>query len=118
MDEEVIYVVVGVYDAEKRFEEFYNQSIFLAKSNALRAANKANLILKTDHFHIRFVPNSRIDMLRGLVCHWAYGFAPDLTRYLELRSSDTMKELKPLVENTDELMRKLVAMEKELQGVD
>lgn len=112
MDEKTIYVLIGSSMAKRRFDEFYRQSIALAKAGVLTKVNKKNLLLGTKHFSIRFVPNTNIDLLRGIRCTWAYGFGPDSTRYLEFRVSEEMKELKPLVEDTDELMQRIAEMEK------
>ena len=112
----VIYIVIGMDTAEKRFFEFFNKSMFLFKNKMLRKASKQNLTLKTEHFLIRFVPNSNIDLLHGLRCSWAYGFDPTKTKYLEFRTDNNLKELKPLVENLDELFERIVQIEEKYKG--
>lgn len=115
MDEKII-IVIGNESARKRFDDFYHQSIFLAKSGLLRRANKANLILETDHYYIHFVPNTNMDRLKGLRCHWAYGFNPTSTKYLEFRTSEKLKSNKPLVENVKELFNYINEMEGDAYG--
>lgn len=114
--ENVIYIVIGFDKTARRFNEFYERSLFLAKNGLLTRVSKPSLVLCTKHFNIRFIPNTKIDLLQGLRCDWAYGFTPDFTRYLEFKTSETMRIIKPLVENTDELFKYIV--EKEDDWVD
>ena len=106
-----INVVVGIESARERFTKFYAQSKYLAEEELLEKVNKQALTLETKNFFIRFIPKN-LDLLRGMHCDWAYGFDPDSTRYLEFRTADKLKELKPLVENVEELIRKIAKIEK------
>lgn len=111
MDKKVIHILIGTDTARKRFTDFFEQSVFLMKNDVLRTANRANLTLVTDSFSIRFIPNTNIKRLTGITCNWAYGFDPDTTRYLEHQTPDKIIELKPLVENVEELFRRIVKLE-------
>lgn len=117
MDEtsNVIYIVIGMDTARKRFFEFFNKSLFLMKNRMLRKASKGNLTLKTEHFIIRFVPNTNMNLLQGLRCSWAYGFGPETTNYLEFRTNDKLKALKPFVENIDELFERIIRIEESIR---
>lgn len=81
------------------------------KNGLLKSASKASLTLETGHFNIRFMPNTTIRALHGIRCTWAYGFDPEMTSYLEFRTSNEAKELKPLVENIEELFKQIAEME-------
>ncbi len=111
MDKQTIYIIVGFDTARKRFNEFYKQSVSLAKKGLLKRANKENLMLATDHYEIRFVPNTNADLIHGLKCTWAYGFDPISTKRLEFRVSNALLMLKPLVESTTELIQHVAEME-------
>ena len=112
---EKINILIGEKTAFKGFKDFYDASISLSKSGLLRRAIRNNLILETDEYSIRFVPNTRIEILDGLKCYWAYGFSPETTQYLEFRTSDELKRTKPLVENTQELIERIA---KQGRGAD
>lgn len=100
---EKIDILVGIDLSRNRFNTFYEKSIYLAKNEILKKADKIKLLLETEHFSIRFIPSKNDNAVNGLMCDWAYGFSPDATNFLEFRTLERIKAIKPVVENVDEL---------------